>query len=68
MLVKFNKLLYPYLPAYGGVCVCADVSVGPEGACIILGILRVEEGLQTEESGDYLGAKERGMPQTGKPT
>lgn len=49
------------------VCVCADVSVGLEGACIIPGLLGAEEGLQTQESGDRLGAKEGGMPQTGEP-
>lgn len=49
------------------VCVCADVSVGLERACIIPGLLGAEEGLQTQESGDRLGAKEGGMPQTREP-
>lgn len=50
------------------MCVCADVSVGPEGACIIPGLLRAEEGLQTQESGDCLGAEEGGVSQIGEPT
>lgn len=44
-----------------------DLSAGPEGARIISGLLRPEEGLQTQESGDHFRSKEGGMPQAGKP-
>ena len=50
------------------VCVHADLSVGLEGACIIPGLLRSEERLQTQESGDCLGTEKGRMPQTGEPT
>lgn len=51
----------PSLPA------CADVPVGPEGARFVSGLVRPEEGLQTQESGDHPGAEEGGVPQTGEP-
>lgn len=48
-------------------CVHADLSVGPEGARVLPGLLWSEKRLQTQESGDCLGAKKRRMPQTGEP-
>lgn len=49
------------------VPVCSDLTVGPEGACIIPGLLRPEKGLQAEESGNHLGAEKGGVPEIGKP-
>lgn len=62
-LISLNKFIYTFLCG----CICTDVSVGPEGTCIISGLLRAEEGLQTQESGDRIRAEEGGMPQTGEP-
>ena len=45
----------------------ADLSAGPEGTCLITGLLWAEEGFQAEESRDQSGAEEGGMSQTGEP-
>lgn len=55
-----------YVFTFIRVCVCSDLTVRPEGACVIPGLLWVEEGLQAEESGDHLGAEKGGVPQTGE--
>lgn len=49
---------------YVGVCI--DLSVGPKRACILPGLLGAEERLQTQESGDCLGAEEGRVPQAGE--
>ena len=49
------------------VCVYEDFTVGPEGACVLPGLLWAEEGLKTQEPGDHNGAEEGGVPQTGEP-
>lgn len=44
-----------------------DIFVGSEGARLIPGLGGFEEGLQTQKSGDFTGAEERGVHQTGDP-
>lgn len=59
-LISGNRFIYT-------LSICADLPAGPEGACIIPGLLRAEKRLQTQESGDRPGAEERGVPQSGEP-
>lgn len=54
------RLSLPSLPP-------ADLPAGPEGARLLFGLLRPQEGLQAEEHGDRAGAEEGGVPQTGVP-
>lgn len=57
-----SHALFVYTYVYVWVAVFTDVSIGPEGACVIPGLFRAEEGLKTKESGDHPGAKEGGVP------
>lgn len=46
----------------------SDFGVGSEGESLLSGLVHSEEGQQAEESGDQLGAEERGVHQTRQPT
>lgn len=65
-LLTFASYIFPPPPS-PDLFPSSDLSAGPERARIISGLLRPEEGLQTQESGDHFRAKEGGMPQAGKP-
>lgn len=60
----FSNVLSSHLPLH---FIPPDLPARLEGARVISGLLRPEEGLQTQESGNHFGAKEGGMPQAGKP-